>query len=101
MTKAKKLESVKNSTNQNTVLTINRCRFFSRRAQKYTLAYRAIDIQTEQGKSEVNMLHSFLERAMKAYKMHRSIADINVKWIWNVISTMKKVNVQEKKCVSD
>ena len=52
------------------------------------LAYRAIDVLSEQN-SEVKISHALLERVLKAFKTHRSTADIDVKWISDVVDTMK------------
>ena len=53
------------------------------------LAYRAIDLHTEPGtNSKVKMSHSLLEKVLKAYKTHRNTADIDHKWIRNVVGSM-------------
>ena len=88
-TKTRFLESVKKSTHRNTVLTMNRQRLFSRRARKYMLAYRAIDIHNQQGSSKEKMSHGLLEKVLKAYNTHRTTATIEYKWIQDVVGTMK------------
>ena len=89
-TKAKFLNSVKISTDRNKVLTLAMQRKFSRRARQYMLAYRAIDIQSENNENEeVKMSHSLLENVLKAFKTHRCTADTDSKWINTVVGTMR------------
>ena len=88
--KAKFLNSVKISTDRNKVLTLAMQRKFSRRARQYMLAYRAIDIQSQNNENkEVKMSHSLLENVLKAFKTHRCTADTDSKWINNVVGTMR------------
>ena len=58
------------------------------------LAYRAIDIQNQQGLNQEKMSHRLLEKVLKAYNTHRSTATIEYKWIRDVVGTMKNpINV--------
>ena len=70
------------------MLTIKRRRLFSRRARQYMLAYRAIDVQNEQG-NESKMSHSLLEKVLKAFKTHRYTADIDSQYVNDVVGTMR------------
>ena len=87
-TKTKFIESVRKCTDRNEVLTIRRRRLFSKRARQYMLAYRAIDVQNEQG-NKSKMSHSLLEKVMKVFKTHRCTADIDTKYINDVVGTMR------------
>ena len=52
------------------------------------LAYRAIDINRSNSAAN-KMSHSLLEKVLKVYKLHRSTADTDTKWISDVVGTMK------------
>ena len=55
------------------------------------LAYRAIDLHN----SNVKMSHSLLEKVLKAYKTHRNTADIDHKWIRDVVGSMNNPIILE------
>ena len=90
-TKAKFFESVRKSTDRQTVLTLDRRRLFSQRARRYMLAYRSIDLHN----SNVKMSHSLLEKVLKAFKTHRNTADIDDKWIRDVVGSMNNPIILE------
>ena len=89
--KEKFRNSVKNSTNRNTILTIARQRKFSKRARQYMLAYQAIELQRKRNTDEdIKMSHMLLEKVVKVFKTHRNAADTDTKWIGDVVGSMKK-----------
>jgi len=93
-TKQKFRDSVNKCTDRDNVLTIRRQRLFSKRARQYMLAYRAIDLKRDEERDaaeegdEMKMSHSLLEKVLKAFKTHRCTADIDTKWIADVVASM-------------
>ena len=58
------------------------------------IAYRAIDLQREKERDaaeegdETKMSHSLLEKVLKAFKTQRCTADIDTKWIADVVANI-------------
>ena len=75
-------------------MTIRRQRLFSKHARQYMLAYPAIDLKRDEERDaaeegdEMKMSHSLLEKVLKAFKTHRCTADIDTKWIADVVASM-------------
>lgn len=124
--KSKFRESVKKSISRN-IMTTERQRMFSRRAQQYMLAYHAIDANTEKNKTiketttanteetstiEVRkennkttfaLIENVIKNYKHTYKTHRSVADSDTGYINKVVMAMKMSSFMQEhqKKISD
>jgi hypothetical protein len=85
-TKEKFKKSVRHCLSRE-VLTMMRIRKFSRRACQYILAYNCM----EQHNNQQQLSAYLIEKVVKTCRSHRSAADFDLKFINNVVASMKSV----------
>ena len=94
------------STDNLTKIKIRKC---SKRARRYMLAYwafQAVDKDEQQPDANNNaehithLTHKVIEKAIKTYKRHRTVDNIDPKWIKNLMLE-KKSDSSAKSCQED
>jgi hypothetical protein len=100
--------AVKESTCPRNHLTVQRIRKCSKRARRYMLAYSAFNIidAEESGSSNSGnddedtmnniLTHKVIEKAIQTYKRHRTVDNIDPKWIKNLMLDVKEELLVQK-----